>query len=108
MNLVAKEYIAAQVDEPGGVLVLSKFAGAAEELDGAFEINPYDPESVGRRRCGEALLMSAEERRTGCGGCVGSLRTIYDWMGEIFQVWGAVARGDHAPLSAADGWKRTR
>jgi trehalose-6-phosphate synthase len=35
MNLVAKEFIACQVDDPGGVLVLSKFAGAAEELDGA-------------------------------------------------------------------------
>jgi trehalose-6-phosphate synthase len=107
MNLVAKEYIAAQVDEPGGVLVLSKFAGAAEELDGACEINPYDPEaSAAALR--QALLMSGEERADRIRRLRGSLRSIYDWMGEIFDVWGAVARGDHAPLSEADGWRRTR
>ncbi|HSJ07111.1 MAG TPA: trehalose-6-phosphate synthase [Longimicrobiales bacterium] len=107
MNLVAKEFIAAQVDEPGGVLMLSRFAGAAEELDGAYEINPYDPESSaeGLR---EVLLMSAEERADRLRRLRGSLRTIYDWMGEIFQVWGAVAREEEVPLSAADGWKRTR
>jgi alpha,alpha-trehalose-phosphate synthase [UDP-forming] len=107
MNLVAKEYIAAQVDEPGGVLVLSKFAGAAEELDGAYEINPYDPESTadGLR---DALLMPVDERADRMRRLHGSLRTIYDWMGEVFRVWGAVSRGDAAPLSGADHWKRTR
>jgi alpha,alpha-trehalose-phosphate synthase [UDP-forming] len=107
MNLVAKEYVAAQVDEPGGVLVLSKFAGAAEELDGACEINPYDPESSAAA-LRQALLMSNEERADRSRRLRASLRTIYDWMGEIFEVWGAVARGGHAPLSEADGWRRTR
>ncbi|WP_202614427.1 alpha,alpha-trehalose-phosphate synthase (UDP-forming) [Halostella litorea] len=46
MNLVAKEYVASQVDDPG-VLVLSEFAGAAEELDeGAMIVNPYDVDAV--------------------------------------------------------------
>ncbi|MEX0906861.1 MAG: trehalose-6-phosphate synthase [Gemmatimonadota bacterium] len=107
MNLVAKEYIAAQVDQPGGVLVLSKFAGAAEELDGALEVNPYDPEATaGLLR--DALLMPEQERRDRMRRLHASLRSIYDWMGEIFRVWGAVARGEDAPLSEADRWSRTR
>ena len=43
MNLVAKEYIAAQDPENPGVLILSRFAGAAAECVGALLVNPYDP-----------------------------------------------------------------
>ncbi len=46
MNLVAKEYIAAQDPENPGVLVLSRFAGAAKELRGALLVNPYDIDGV--------------------------------------------------------------
>lgn len=42
MNLVAKEYVAAQNPDDPGVLVLSRFAGAARELNGALLVNPYD------------------------------------------------------------------
>ncbi len=42
MNLVAKEYVACQPPEDPGVLVLSKFAGAAAELEGALVVNPQD------------------------------------------------------------------
>ena len=42
MNLVAKEYVASQKEQDPGVLVLSRFAGAARELDAALIINPYD------------------------------------------------------------------
>ena len=45
MNLVAKEFVASQ-GEGDGALLLSRFAGAVEEMDGAIEINPYDPEDV--------------------------------------------------------------
>jgi trehalose-6-phosphate synthase len=107
MNLVAKEFLACQVDDPGGVLVLSKFAGAAEELDGAFEVNPYDPEASADG-LHEVLNMSADQRRDRMRRLHGSLRSIYDWMGEIFEGWGAVARGEPAPLSDADRWSRTR
>ncbi len=55
MNLVAKEFIASQVDEDG-VLLLSEFAGAAEEIPGATLINPYDIEG-----CAD-ILRSALER----------------------------------------------
>ena len=49
MNLVAKEYVAAQRAEDPGVLVLSRFAGAAHELDGALIVNPYDLDEVAKR-----------------------------------------------------------
>ena len=46
MNLVAKEYVAAQDPDDPGVLILSPFAGAAYELDAAVIANPYDPDAV--------------------------------------------------------------
>ena len=49
MNLVAKEYVAAQDPEDPGVLILSRFAGAAVECEAALLVNPYDPEAVGGR-----------------------------------------------------------
>ena len=48
MNLVAKEYVAAQDPDDPGVLILSRFAGAAAECEQALLVNPYDPESVAR------------------------------------------------------------
>ncbi len=60
MNLVAKEFIASRVDEDG-VLVLSEFAGAAAELDGAVTVNPYDVEAVASSLY-RALSMSPAER----------------------------------------------
>jgi trehalose 6-phosphate synthase len=61
MNLVAKEYAACQMDEPGA-LVLSEFAGAAAQMhEGAIMVNPYDVESMGRALL-EALGMSPYER----------------------------------------------
>jgi trehalose 6-phosphate synthase len=46
MNLVAKEYVAAQDEENPGVLILSRFAGAAEDLEEALIVNPYDADEV--------------------------------------------------------------
>jgi trehalose 6-phosphate synthase len=62
MNLVAKEYVAAQDAENPGVLILSRFAGAAEELDTALIVNPYDISAMAEL-IREALEMSLEERR---------------------------------------------
>jgi trehalose 6-phosphate synthase len=62
MNLVAKEYVAAQDPEEPGVLILSRFAGAAVECAAALLVNPYDPESVGAA-IEQALSMQLEERR---------------------------------------------
>ena len=46
MNLVAKEFVAAQYPDDPGVLVLSKFAGAAEQMTEAILVNPYIPEDT--------------------------------------------------------------
>jgi trehalose 6-phosphate synthase len=62
MNLVAKEYIAAQNPDDPGVLVLSRFAGAAHECEAALMVNPYDPDSVAVA-IGQALSMPLAERR---------------------------------------------
>ena len=61
MNLVAKEYIAAQDADDPGVLVLSRFAGAAEELTDAILVNPYDNDEVAQA-LQRSLTMKKEER----------------------------------------------
>ncbi len=48
MNLVAKEYVAAQDPDDPGVLILSRFAGAAEQMTEAMIVNPYSPRGPGR------------------------------------------------------------
>lgn len=55
MNMVAKEYVAAQHPEDPGVLVLSRFSGAAEEMDGALIVNPHDVDGMA-----EAIRMAVE------------------------------------------------
>ena len=63
MNLVAKEYIAAQDSDDPGVLILSRFAGAAEELDsGALIVNPFDPDEIAAAMH-EGLVMPLAERQ---------------------------------------------
>jgi trehalose 6-phosphate synthase len=80
MNLVAKEYVAAQGANGDGVLVLSEFAGAAHELGDALIVNPYDIE-----RFAEAIRvgveMSVEERRARMQRLARQVeeRNIYRW-----------------------------
>ena len=62
MNLVAKEYVAAQSEDDPGVLIFSRFAGAADELDGAIIVNPYDLEAVAEAMH-LSLTMPLEERQ---------------------------------------------
>ncbi|HXG78526.1 MAG TPA: trehalose-6-phosphate synthase [Methyloceanibacter sp.] len=62
MNLVAKEYVAAQDPDNPGVLILSRFAGAAAELKQALLVNPYDAEAVAAA-IDRALRMPLAERR---------------------------------------------
>ncbi|PYD76135.1 alpha,alpha-trehalose-phosphate synthase (UDP-forming) [Novacetimonas pomaceti] len=63
MNLVAKEYIAAQDPADPGVLILSHFAGAAPELDEAVLVNPYDTDEIADA-LHQALTMQRPERQT--------------------------------------------
>jgi len=60
MNLIAKEFVAAQGDNPG-VLLLSKFSGAADELTDAVLVNPYDNDGTAELLY-HALRMSRDER----------------------------------------------
>jgi alpha,alpha-trehalose-phosphate synthase [UDP-forming] len=83
MNLVAKEFIACQVDERG-VLVLSRFTGAAEEIDGALLINPFNPD--GFAACIRAAVeMGRDDRRRRIHRMRAQLRqaTIFDWLDDI-------------------------
>ncbi|HEY6433932.1 MAG TPA: trehalose-6-phosphate synthase [Acetobacteraceae bacterium] len=62
MNLVAKEFVAAQDPEDPGVLVLSQFAGAADDLKDALLVNPFDADEIAEAMH-SALVMSIDERR---------------------------------------------
>lgn len=62
MNLVAKEYVAAQDPEDPGVLILSRFAGAAQQLDAALLVNPYSPDDIAHN-IQLALEMDPAEKR---------------------------------------------
>jgi len=62
MNLVAKEFIAAQNEHDPGVLILSRFAGAALECKAALLVNPHDADAVAAA-IAEALAMPFDERR---------------------------------------------
>ncbi len=61
MNLVAKEYVAAQEQQDPGALVLSRFAGAASTMEGALLVNPYDPDETAEA-LHAALTMGPAER----------------------------------------------
>ena len=83
MNLVAKEYVAAQVDERG-VLLLSRFTGAAEEIEGAVLLNPFNVDGfVSAIRT--ALDMPTEERRRRMRRMRRRLKnnTIFDWLDAV-------------------------
>jgi trehalose 6-phosphate synthase len=62
MNLVAKEFVAAQPDDDPGVLVLSQFAGAAHEFTEALIVNPFDPDAIAEAMH-VGLTMSLAERK---------------------------------------------
>ena len=80
MNLVAKEFVAAQDPEDPGVLVLSRFAGAARELAGAVIVNPYDTDGTADA-LHEALVMPLTDRRARWADMMAMLEanTIEDW-----------------------------
>jgi trehalose 6-phosphate synthase len=84
MNLVAKEYVAAQNPADPGVLVLSKFAGAANELDAALLVNPHDVDAMARA-IATALAMPAPERRMRWEAMMKVLRgaTIQRWFADF-------------------------
>src|ERR1700736_715633 len=84
MNLVAKEYVAAQNPADPGVLVLSKFAGAANELDTALLVNPHDIDGMARA-IATALYMPLTERRMRWEAMMAKLSsgTIQRWFADF-------------------------
>jgi trehalose 6-phosphate synthase len=84
MNLVAKEYVAAQNPADPGVLVLSTFAGAANELDAALQVNPHDIAAV-TRAIATALEMPLAERKSRWEANMARLRsgTIQQWSADF-------------------------
>src|ERR1700682_3642433 len=84
MNLVAKEYVAAQNPADPGVLVLSKFAGAANELDTALLVNPHDIDGMART-IATAVSMPLTERRLRWEAMMAKLRgsTIQQWFADF-------------------------
>jgi trehalose 6-phosphate synthase len=100
MNLVAKEYVAAQDPENPGVLVLSQFAGAARELDAAVIVNPYDVEATAAA-IGAALAMPLAERKERWHAMMKVLHanTIDNWTTRFLTALGpaSTARIDTPP-----------
>jgi len=86
MNLVAKEYVAAQDPDDPGVLVLSRFAGAAEELEEALIVNPYDIEGMAFAMQ-RAITMRHFERRERHSALLERIRTndVSKWRESFLQ-----------------------
>jgi trehalose 6-phosphate synthase len=99
MNLVAKEYVAAQNPFDPGVLVLSSFAGAAKELDAALQVNPHDINGMARQIT-TALTMSLEERRDRWQSMVRKLKagSAQNWFSDFLHTLSDVQR---APVRTA-------
>jgi trehalose-6-phosphate synthase len=83
MNLVAKEYVAARQDERG-VLILSRFTGAARELRDAIIVNPYDVQATGDS-IAQALEMDVSEIRDRMRRMRRTVKdhNIYWWAGTL-------------------------
>jgi trehalose 6-phosphate synthase len=84
MNLVAKEYVAAQNPADPGVLVLSEFAGAAKELDAAVLVNPHDIDGMAQA-IGHAFFMAVEERRARWSAMMARLKanSVHKWFADF-------------------------
>jgi trehalose 6-phosphate synthase len=86
MNLVAKEYVVAQDPQDPGVLVLSRFAGAAEQMRDALLVNPYDTEATAQA-IQRALHMPLAERRERHAALLANVRRedVHWWRKEFLE-----------------------
>jgi trehalose 6-phosphate synthase len=90
MNLVAKEFVASRIDGDG-VLILSKFTGAARELTDAIQINPFSVEQ-GAEALRSALQMHPEERRRRMRQMREAVASnnVYRWAGKLLSRLAAI------------------
>ena len=101
MNLVAKEFIAAQDPADPGVLVLSRFAGAAEQLKDALPVNPYDIDGMAET-IQQALQMPLEERQARHQKLLANIRQfdVHWWRKAFMAALAATdAEDQHSPAS---------
>jgi len=107
MNLVAKEYVAAQNPADPGVLVLSKFAGAANELDTALLVNPHDIDGMAHT-IATALSMPLTERRMRYEAMMQKLRvhSIQQWFSDFIEALGECQtdRAERPPAERPTLW----
>lgn len=105
MNLVAKEFVAARDDERG-VLVLSAMAGAAQELQDAVIINPYDIDAFALA-LGRAIDMPADEQaeRMRAMRKVVAGRNVFGWASDILE--GLESLWTKPLLYSVRGWEET-
>lgn len=103
MNLVAKEFVAAQDPDDPGVLVLSRFAGAANELKAALLVNPYDADDIASA-IHRGLRMSLEERQMRWRHMmdVVSFNTVTTWC-EAFLATLYETRAENVASNGTDG-----
>ncbi len=92
MNLVAKEFVAAQDPEDPGVLILSRFAGAAEQLTDALLINPHSREEISEAIL-RALTMPLTDRQTRWRRLMDSVETddVHRWLSTFLDQLNDVA-----------------
>jgi len=100
MNLVAKEYVASQVGEPG-VLVLSRLAGAAETMREALQVNPYNTDAVAES-LHQALVMDLAERTARMRALQQRERRndVHAWLDAVLRA--ALADARIRPVEGAD------
>lgn len=108
MNLVAKEYVASQDPQTPGVLVLSRFAGAACELHEALIVNPHDPDEVADA-ISTACAMPASERRERWHGLMERLQRadIHAWRTDFLQALASARRTAPATVQPVDAVDHT-
>jgi trehalose 6-phosphate synthase len=108
MNLVAKEYVAAQDAADPGVLILSRFAGTASELEDALLVNPFDMDQMADA-IGRALAMPLAERRRRWERMMAALRAnpLESWSRRFLeQLRSPIVLGDRR--GAGGGPRRPR
>lgn len=106
MNLVAKEFVTAQV-ERRGVLICSEFAGAAEELHSALLINPYDVEGMAET-LKRALEMPAAEKTHRMARLQTHIaeHNIYKWLADIFAALARLQEESMGRSLIQQSWER--
>jgi trehalose 6-phosphate synthase len=86
MNLVAKEYVATRLDDTG-VLLLSEFTGAADEMRSAMLVNPYDVDGLaGAMRAALELPVDQQKHSMRELRRVLRKRTVFDWAESFLGV----------------------